>query len=164
MTPTPPPPPPYDLRANVGGPAYTDGGGDLWLADKAYSAGSWGYIGGQTHTVANAIENTTDDVLYQSERFWPSGGSYKFDLANGTYRVELKFAETYYSSPNSRKFNVSIEGVAALTNFDAWHAAGGKFKAVDRVFIVHVVDGQLNIDFQVITDAPILSAVRVTRQ
>ena len=164
LTATPSPTPIYDRRVNVAGGEYTDSSGKVWMLDTAYVAGSWGYVGGLTSTVGNPIGNTDDDVLYQSERYWPSGGSYKFDVANGTYRVELKFAEAYYNSPGYRRFNVAIEGTPALTNFDAWLAAGGKFKAVDRVFLIDVLDGQLNVDFTVGIDAPTLTAIRVTRQ
>jgi hypothetical protein len=158
------PTPIYDQRVNVAGGEYTDGDGKVWAPDKAYVAGTWGYIGGQTHAVADAIANTDDDVLYQTERYWASGGAYAFDVANGTYRVELKFAELYYNGLGYRKFNVTIEGTAALTNFDVWVAAGGKFKAVDRVFLVDVLDGQLRVDLTPVNNASVLTAIRVTRQ
>ena len=164
-TPTPSPTPIYDQRVNSGDGAYVDSNGFLWAADQAYTAGSWGYVSGLPNSVTNAIANTVDDTLYQSERYWPSGGSYKFDLANGAYLVELKFAELYYSSINYRVFNVKIEGATALSNFDIVAAAPGKFTAVDRSFVVNVADGQLNIDFlDGSAGAPAVDAIRVTRQ
>jgi hypothetical protein len=158
------PTPIYDQRVNVGGGVYVDTAAQVWSADKAYAAGSWGYVGGSMNSTIKAIANTLDPVLYQSERYWPSGGAYKFDVANGTYRVELKFAELYYGGIDYRRFTVRLEGVTALTNFDVFQAAGGKYKAVDRVFLIDVADGQLNIDFAAQVDAATLTAVRVSRQ
>ena len=38
------------IRVNCGGSQYTGGDGRIWLADKAYVTGSWGYVGGQAGT------------------------------------------------------------------------------------------------------------------
>jgi hypothetical protein len=89
---------------------------------------------------------------------------YRFDVPNGTYRVELKFAELYYNGAGARRFNVNIEDVAALTDFDVLLAAGGKLRAVDRAYLVTVNDGQLNINFVPVVGAPILDAIRVSLQ
>ena len=42
-----------------------------------------------------AIANTDDDTLYQDERYWSAGGSYRFDVPNGDYIVDIKLAEIY---------------------------------------------------------------------
>src|SRR5262249_7815969 len=36
--------PAYQQAVNNGGPAYTDRAGDVWAADRAYTAGSYGYV------------------------------------------------------------------------------------------------------------------------
>ena len=55
-----------------------------------------------------AIAGTTDDALYQSERY--GNFSYNVPVANGNYVVTLKFAEIYFSSTGIRAFDVLIEG------------------------------------------------------
>jgi len=146
-------------RVNAGGSRYT--GSEVWAADKSYTDGSWGYVGGYTYSTSAAIANTGDDTLYQSERWWSGNGSYKFDLPNGEYFVTLKFAEIYYSSAASRSFDVVIEGRTVLANFDIFQQAGGKNRAIDRTFPVTVNDGQLNIGFVPRVGAPKVNAIAV---
>jgi len=79
------------VRVNAGGGNYTDGNGDLWSAD-------YGYNTGNTFSTTDPISGTTDDVLYQTER-WDSSTSpelmYSFSVPNGDYVVNLYFAEIY---------------------------------------------------------------------
>lgn len=49
-------------RINCGGSAYTDQAGNAWSADSYYS-------GGSISTTTSAIAATSDDKLYQSERY-----------------------------------------------------------------------------------------------
>ena len=59
--------------------------GQWWAADRAYTAGSWGYVGAGTgtFTTTQPIAGTTDDSLYQSERNGMS--EYRFTVPNGAY-------------------------------------------------------------------------------
>ncbi len=161
----PPPPAAYDQRVNCGGPEYTDTQGQTWAADKRYTTGSWGYIGGTAYGVSATISGTDDDALYQRERYWSTSAQpgYRFAVPNGQYEVTLKFAETYFSAAGKRKFHVKIEGVRVLANFDIYSAAGAKNTAVDRVFTVNVTDGLLAIDFIKLSgyDNPKINAIRV---
>ncbi len=69
-------------RANANGPALTDGGGNAWLADKAYSSGTWGYETSYgAGSTGSAIGGTTDDALYQNYQLFSGWGGYKFDVA-----------------------------------------------------------------------------------
>jgi M6 family metalloprotease-like protein len=165
-TPTPAAPA-YELRVNAGGAAYTDIAGKVWSTDKAFVAGSWGYVGGSTYAVAADIINTLDDALYQSERYWAVGATpgYRFTVpANGQYEVTLKFAEIYKNAPEKRKFSVRIEGVTVLAAYDIYASAGGKnIAAPDQTFMVNVADGEVTIDFIQIAgfDTPKISAIQV---
>lgn len=151
----------YALRVNAGGMPYT-GSGVIWEADRAYSAGQWGYVGGSIYSTSAAIEGSSDAPLYQRERWWAGSGGYRFDLANSTYQVTLKFAEIYASAPGQRLFDVRIEGALVLDRYDVFAAAGGKNRAVDRTFTVTVSDGQLNIDFVPRVGAPKINAIAIT--
>ena len=105
-------------RVNAGGPAYTDGSGNLWSADTNFT-------GGTPATVTSAINGTTDDALYQTERYG-NPFTYTFNVPAGSYQVTLKFAETYtgISAAGQRVFNVSINGTQFLTNLDIFSEVG----------------------------------------
>ncbi len=145
--PTPTPTPvSYDQAVNAGASLpYTDSLGIVWERDRTYLAGSWGNTGGRVYVTAAPITGTDDDVLYQSQRFQMP--SYQFDVPPGVYRVDLRFAETFYGVPNDRVFNVYLEGQPVLMNFDILVAAGGWYTALDRSFDVTVTDGRLDVTF-----------------
>ena len=66
-----------------------------------------------------------------------------------TYTVVLHFAELFFTTANSRQFNVSINGTQVLTNFDIFAAAGNQnFTAVVQSFgKIAPVNGQIVIAF-----------------
>ena len=71
-------------------------GGHGWQIVLTVAANTYGYTlpgNAFTYSTGSAITNTVDDTLYQSERYWnASGGGYRFDVPNGQYQVDLKFA------------------------------------------------------------------------
>ena len=147
----------FAARINAGGAAFTDSNGDSWSADT-------GSTGGSTYTAGIAIANTTDDLLYQSERY----GDFGYDVAvpqSGCYRVNLHFAEIWWGvlgggGDGSRIFDVTIEGTELLTNFDI-HAAVGPAAATTQGFDVQVTDGNVDIDFTTDVDNAKVSALAV---
>jgi hypothetical protein len=142
------------IRVHAGGGAYTDPLGQVWSAD-------YGFSGGSTYSVTNPISNTNTPTLYQSQRYG-SGFSYQFTVPNGTYTVNLKFAELYYTSTGNRVFNVAINGSTVLSNFDVVAQAGGGFRAVDKPFTVPINGGQITIQFSTGTaDLPIINAIEI---
>jgi hypothetical protein len=148
----------YLQRVNAGGSSYTSNG-KIWDADKAYANGSWGYQGGKTSTSGDAIANTTDDVLYQSERWGLT--AYRFTVpASGRYRVELHFAENYFNAAGQRVFDVLIENTLVLDDLDI-HAAVGHDVALVRTFEVEVTDGVLDISFGKVIEDQKISAIEV---
>lgn len=168
-TPTPSQPPSgEERRVNTGGASYLDGQNHQWAADKAYSAGSFGYTttATSTYSVTNPIANTPNDALYQNERYANQDWNYRFDLPNGNYRVTLKFAEIYFAdcAVGKRQFHVKIQGVQVLTSFDTFATAGACYSAIDRSFDTTVSNGYLNIDFIKIAykDTPKVNAMEIT--
>ncbi|PKL91434.1 MAG: hypothetical protein CVV21_07570 [Candidatus Goldiibacteriota bacterium HGW-Goldbacteria-1] len=151
------------LRVNVAGAQVTTGG-NVWLADKAYIAGSWGYNTpantGDRTALGNIVNNTTDDVLYLTER-WGAALSYTFDLADGWYLVTLKFNEMFVNSANARLFNILLEGQVVESSFDVYAVNNSQAYAVDRSYPVLLTDGKLNIDLTQVTEMCILNALRI---
>src|SRR5437868_4681284 len=93
-------------------------------------------------------------AIYQSERHGTSF-SYNFpDLTpQSAYHVRLHFAELTWDRPGERVFNVLINGVTVLSNFDLVAEAGAPRTAIVRTFNVTTgaLDG-LTISFQAIRD------------
>ena len=145
--------------------------GRYWLADRTYSAGNWGHVSGPlVWTTQRAIYGADDERVFQSQRYG-NGGSfgYRFDVPNGTYEVELRFAEIYsrIDAPGQRVFDVEIEGQTVLNDLDVVAQADGQFRALVRTFNALVGDERLNVtfarDWQNGVDNPIINAIRVTR-
>lgn len=158
FTVTIPPTPDYVQRVNAGGNFYTGTDGREWAADQAYTNGSWGFVGGRTFSRNDAIANTTDDILYQSERYRPT---YRFTVAAGKYNVQLLFAEIFYNAGGIRRFDVFLEGTKVISNFDIFNQVGHDFAMVKN-YEVDVTDGILDITFGKISDSPKISAIEVS--
>jgi hypothetical protein len=136
---------------NAGGPKYTDAQGIIYRGHTQFSTG-------YANTTTAAIAGTTDDRLYQSERY--GDFSYAIPVMNGDYLVTLRFAEIYWTQPGQRVFNVLIEGVKVLSKLDVV-AKVGPNTAYDVTIPIHVTDGQLNIKFQSVVDYAKVSAIMV---
>ncbi|RYZ21009.1 MAG: T9SS type A sorting domain-containing protein, partial [Chitinophagaceae bacterium] len=144
VNPVPTAPPPFTLRINAGGPQVTNSIG-TFVADNYFSP-----TPGGTYSNSNAaIAGTTDDPMYRTER-WGYNFAYAVPVPNGQYRVVLHFAEIYWTTAGNRLFDVSIEGVRRLDNYDIV-AKAGAFTATTETFIVNVSDGTLNISFTAAT-------------
>ncbi len=140
------------FAVNSGGTAFTDATGKAYVADTAFT-------GGSAAKTTTAISGTTDDVLYQSERW--GNFSYSIPMANGTYAVTLKFAETYFSAAGQRIFSVTINGQTVISNLDIY-AKVGKNVAYDVVIPVNVTTGAIKIGFTSTKDYGKISAIKIS--
>ena len=152
---------PYELRVDAGsGTDTVDAAGRTWLAGRFYAAGSWGFTDGVTAATTDPIASTADDLLYQTVHWGYGTWSFKADVPNGAYRVNLGFAETYFTAANIRVFNVKIEGQTMITGLDLF-AAAGHDTAYRRSFDVTVNDGRLDIEFVSVKNAALVAAIEV---
>jgi Malectin domain len=155
--------PAYRVGINADNGQYVDSHGDTWVADRAFTAGGYGYLGSSTTESSNhAIAGTVDDPLYQNLR--RRMYEYKFDgLAPGIYQVELRFAELARTRPNTHLFDVILENNLVLPAHDIALEVGS-FAADDHSYFIRVDDGSL--DVRLIRRAgfgqPTINAVRVT--
>jgi hypothetical protein len=143
------------LQINAGGPAVTP-----FVADKDFT-------GGSTIHHANTIDlsgvtNPAPMAVYQTARV----GNFTYTLpgftAGASHTVRLHFAETYFSTAGSRKFNVTINGTQVLSAFDIFAAAGAKNKAIIEQFTVKAnASGQYIIQFTSTVNQSLLSGVEV---
>ncbi len=146
---------------------YLDSTAQLWLADRAYTAGGWGFVGytDTWFTNQDIIVDTPGLMpVYQTVRFGDAFG-YQFEVPSGDYDVKLYFAEIFHDNAGRRVFDVILEGQTVLDNFDIFVAAGGeKLRSVVRSFTIRVGDGQLNVDFDSVVDLAMINAIRVTKR
>ena len=146
------------IRVNSGGSAFTDSAGNVWSADTGFNAG-FAYATGAT------IAGTTSQALYQTVRWNDAPFTYTFNLPAGSFLINLKFAEVYYTAAGKRVFNVRVNGAASLTNFDPFQAAGGAFIAVDRqVSLTLASAGTVTIQFTPVTGEPDVNAIEIVGQ
>ncbi|WP_165699280.1 malectin domain-containing carbohydrate-binding protein [Hymenobacter jejuensis] len=159
VNPDPTGPPTAVYRINAGGGALTTSLG-AFAADQAFSPSP-----GNTYATGAAIAGTTDDALYQTERFGTNGTfAYALPVANGTYTVKLHFAELYWNAAGQRVFDVSLEGNKVLTAYDIFQKVGANTAAVET-FSTSVTDGVLNLDFTSLNaggrDNPKVAAIEI---
>lgn len=126
--------------------ALNAGGGDYLASDGTlYQADTFGV--GSSHGTSAPISGTTDDTLYQSETWNWNQFTYEIPIENGTYRVDLHFAEIYapLTQPGARVFDIFLEGDLALDDMDPVAAAGGQYAAHVESTMVTVSDGALTL-------------------
>ena len=130
------------LAVNAGGSAYTDANNITYQSDQYFS-------GGNTFSTNSPIANTSDDLLYQTERY--GNFSYAVPLPNGIYYVTFKLAEIFWQAPQQRQFDVLAENGLVINNLDM-AAQAGSLTALDIVRTVTVTDGVLNLQFRTSID------------
>jgi len=160
--------PAYRTGVDSGGGGLTDTAGDAWVADRAWTAGGFGYVGSSSvNSTRQAIAGTDDDALYQTQREGMTG--YRFDaLPAGTYEVELSFAELRSGLPaNRRVFDVTLNGTAVLPGYDIVGQVGDSRTADRRTFLVTVpAGGTIDVRFLARQSSllPVINAIRVTHR
>jgi len=143
------------LCINAGGLEYIASTGDTFIEDYYYNPGLPATTAFSNFTVAD-IAGTTDDSLYRTERNIVAAGgtmTYNIPVVNGSYDVELHFAELFYGVINltppfegKRKFDVFIEGTQVLNDFDI-NDTVGPATAIMMTFVTTVADDTLDIAF-----------------
>ncbi len=83
-------------------------------------------------------------------------------LPNDTYTIELGFCEGCYTEQDRRVFDVNVNGINVLKNFDIVKEAGGPHLAVVKTFTAKPKKGCMDIEFAMgKIDGPSLSRIRV---
>lgn len=141
------------FAVNAGGEAFTGESGQRYQADT-------GYEGGRTYATSAAIEGTSADALYQSERY--GAFSYAVPLEDGLYEVVFQLAEIYHETSGRRLFDVSLEGEEQISDLDLFAQAGIN-AAYDVRKTVQITDGALNLAFDADVNNAKLSALLVRR-
>ncbi len=155
------------IRIRAGWPAsWRDSAGQEWRADSCFLGGN-ALV--RAKNPAQASNSTSPDLaLYASERW--GHFSYAVPVADGRYRVTLKFCEGHYGPGNtgvgglgSRVFDVYCNGVALLRNFDIFKQAGGEGRPVDQIFsgIRPTAQGKIVLTFVPVMKMACVNAIEV---
>jgi beta-galactosidase len=160
----------------------------IWIPEKEYSPGSWGYLGGSSYQKKTKyaqqpasdldIYNTNIDPVFQTMR---SGlKSFKLDVPDGKYTISFYWAElesakerkvSVYNLGNDavadnftkRIFDVSINNVKVKNNLNISEEFGERTAIIFKS-VVDVNSGEgLNIEFEPIVGKTMLNAIRVYR-
>lgn len=151
----------------TGGYAVNSGGS----AAGRFATDTW-HDGGYTYTTAASVDTSgvadpAPQAVYQSERWASPSFTYTFPnlLTGGEYTVRLHFAEIYYTTTGRRRFNVSINGMQVLTNFDILATAGAANKAIVQTFTTDAdAAGQIIIQYSAgSADNPKSSGIEIIR-
>jgi hypothetical protein len=127
-----------------------------------------GFSGGTPSSTTSTIDmsgltNPAPQAVYQNNRYGGSTYTIPSLTPNGTYRVRLHFAESYWTATNQRVFNISINGTT-LTNFDIFAAAGAQNKAVIRdLYAAANSSGQMVIQFTTVKDNAQINGIEVLK-
>jgi beta-galactosidase len=153
-----------EIAINVGADVqYLDGSNHIWVEDRAYKKGSFGYIGGTSAmlNIKTVKKNTDDSPLFYSYRDDIKG--YKFDVADGVYELELCFIEPEKIATEERVFSVSINGIKTLQEVDLITDCGYAV-ATKKKFMVEAKDHQgVEVAFEAKKGKAVLSGIKIKK-
>lgn len=153
------------LFVNMGYRAeFIDDEGAIWLPDQEYSKGTFGFVDGHDFMCNKDIivrKANGSAVLYNYSLVGAS--EYKLDVPDGSYEVELIFAETKIFEKDARVFDVSVNETMVFENLDMY-AEYGFVNAFSKTIKLNVENMQgINIQLKAIKGETNISAVRIKR-
>ena len=149
--------PAYQVGVNAGGGRYTDSAGDRWQADRKYTGGD-GY--GWTGRSSVLTDRRLPDVMDRDAR--AGDLTYEFHgVPDGTYELELRFADSSRHGREPRVFDVVVDGRRVLDDYRPPTGSGET-----RTFPVTVTGGVARVQFLPTPGAakPLVSALRLTQR
>ena len=148
--------------------AWRDAAGYEWRADSYFMGGN--ALVRSTNPARDVNSTPPPDVaLYGSERW--GHFSYAVPVADGQYKVTLRFCEGHYGHKNtgvggvgSRVFDVYCNGVALLKNFDILKEAGEEGRPLDRTFsgIRPTAQGKIVLTFVPVVGMACVNGIEVS--
>jgi beta-galactosidase len=154
----------HELGVNVGAKAQVaDAGGLVWEGDQPYRAGGFGYEGGKSAMFDKDLPITGSPLTPLFFTYRSGIESYRLDVPDGEYDLELLFAEPG-AKPGERVFDVVVNGEPMLTALDL-SAQQGIARAATYTKRITAVGGRgIVVRFKSIAGAPILNALKVLKR
>ena len=153
------------LAINTGFNAqFIDESGLIWLSDQEYHPGNYGYIGGKPEMIQKDLIVRNSGATTPVYNYYLSNiHSYRLDVPDGDYKVELFFAEPDVMTENNRVFNVLVNDQIVFDSLDLYREYGF-VSAASRCFNITVFNGTgLNIKFDKIKGDPLLNALSIEK-
>lgn len=160
----------------------------VWLPEKAYAPGSWGYIGGHVFSMpGNGLQKfgtnknilgTNYDPIYATQRV--GLGNFKLDVPDGKYQVTLLFAEllsnkereasvynlnttTQKEETANRSFDIFINGQKVADGLGDENYLTPE-RAFSIKYTVDVINGNgIDVSFKPLKGESILNGVQVKK-
>ena len=134
-----------------------------FAADQNYSGGTAWNANGYSYTVdVSGVTNPAPQTAYQDQRYGNMTYTFNNFLPGTNYLVRLHCIECCWSGSGKRIFNVFINGVKVLNNFDIFATAGAQNKAVTReINTTADVNGKMAIQFVNVVDNASISAIEI---
>ncbi|MFC2110017.1 glycoside hydrolase family 2 TIM barrel-domain containing protein [Bacteroidota bacterium] len=146
-----------EIAINVGSYCYfieTDNVDYLWMPDKAYEKGGFGYVGGEllrTKTKRRnnigtdvSVKGTENDPIYQTQIIGLE--AYKFDVPNGTYELTLLLAELKTKGENL--MDITVNGKAIWSEVNLKKEFGSDRGVAKRFLITVENDKGITVGFK----------------
>ncbi|WP_439185606.1 glycoside hydrolase family 2 TIM barrel-domain containing protein [Carboxylicivirga taeanensis] len=169
-----------DICINAGSDAYfhADGSSLVFMPDRPYEKGSWGYINGEAMergdrpgTTAE-IKGTQEDPLFQTRR--EGEMAYRFDVEPGTYELTLGFADlNYYGQPlaydlgngtiNDKSisvFNIALNGQELEVSFSPAKLVGGNH-ALLKTYVISTDQPFIEVKLTPVKGQPYVNSLRI---
>jgi len=179
-----------ELNVNLGDKRYfTDEKlGQIWLPEKPYTPGSWGYIGGKPFVLKNRSNPYGSDIdvlgsqydpIFETQRVGLEG--FRLDVPQGEYEVTLDFAELLTERKRKALINELTNGKLsdsekANRDFDVWinnrkiisHLGNQNYLIPEKTYItkitVNVTDSKgIHIEFKANKGQAILNGLQVRK-
>jgi len=134
-----------------------------FAADQNYSGGTPWNANGYSSTVdVSGVTNPAPQTAYQEQRYGNMTYTFSSYKPGTNYLVRLHCLECCWSGSGKRLFNVFINGVKVLNNFDIYAAAGAQGKAVIKeINTTADVNGKITIQFVNVVDNASISAIEI---
>ena len=145
-------------RINAGGPAV-----GAFLADSGAGATTGGsFAHSRAVIIPSGLPHAAPAPVYQSNRF----GNFDYTLSgyapDSVHTVRLHFAELHAMARGQRVFNVNVNGVPKLMNFDIVAAAGAPFTANVQQFTAQAdAQGRFVLQFRGVKGQAMVSGVEI---
>lgn len=161
-----------EIAVNVGSTCYfieSHNVDYLWMPDKGYEAGSFGYVGGELlrhpskrrNTIGTdvSVKGTENDPIYQTQLIGIE--AYKFDVPNGTYELSLLLAELKTKDDNVMDILVNGKTLWSDVNLKQEY---GNDRGVTKRFLITVENNQgITVDFKAKKGKTRLSGIKLRR-
>ena len=152
------------LSINAGSNAqYTDPSGNVWIEDRPYAAGGFGYTGGHFKVFdrKDVIKNTDHEPMMYS--YLDSLSGYRFDVPDGKYQVTLYLAEPAKLNKGDRVFSVSINNEEVISRLDLTEQYGFATTVV-KTIVVNAKNGAgVQVQFSSVKGNAVLSGIQLEK-